>query len=55
MPIGMVHLANYPLWQYTGTISFDTLSILIKLYPATVVCQALHDTVVSAGDLAGLW
>ena len=41
---------HYPIWQYAGTITYDTLSILIKLYPAALVSQALHNTVISAGD-----
>lgn len=41
---------HYKLWQFFGTIIFDTLSILIKLYPAAVVDQALNDLVQTSGD-----
>lgn len=46
-----VYGRDYPIWQYAGGMLFDLLSILIKLYPAAVLCQALHDTMVSAGGL----
>ena len=41
---------DYELWHFFGTIIFDTLSTLIKLYPAAVVDQGLNDLVQSPGD-----
>ena len=40
---------NYPIYNFIGTIFFDTFSISIKLYPAAIVCKAVHELVVSAG------
>jgi len=45
---------HYPIFDFCGTIIYDLISILIKLYPAAVVCQAVHKTVRAAGDLCVL-
>ena len=42
---------GYPIWDFLGAVLFDLISILIKLYPAAVVCQSLHRTVNTAGDM----
>ena len=41
---------DYPIWQYIGGVVFDLSSILMKLYPAAVVSQALHDVVAVTGS-----
>lgn len=41
---------DYVIWHYIGGVAFDTLSILVKLYPAATVGQALHNVVVYAGE-----
>ncbi|XP_047130445.1 uncharacterized protein LOC124810153 isoform X1 [Hydra vulgaris] len=40
---------NYPIYNFVGTIFFDTISIAIKLYPAALVCKAVHEIVISVG------
>ena len=42
---------GYPIYEFCGTVLYDLISILIKLYPAAVVCQSLHRTVNTAGDM----
>ena len=44
-------LNGYPIWNFLGAILFDLISILIKLYPAAVVCQSLRQLVSAAGDM----
>ena len=41
---------DYPIWHYVGGVAFDILSILLKLYPAATVAQALHNVVIRAGE-----
>ena len=41
---------DYFIWHYVGRIAFNILSILLKLYPAATVGQALHDVVIHAGE-----
>ena len=41
---------DYVIWYYIGGVAFDTLRILVKLYPAAVVVQALLNVVVYAGE-----
>ena len=33
---------DYPLWQYVGTVLFDLLSLIFKLYPPALVAAAVH-------------
>ena len=44
-------VSGYPIWEFCGTVVYDLISILIKLYPAAVVCQSLHQLVNAAGDM----
>lgn len=39
---------NYKLWQYAGGVLFDLVSIVVKLYPPSVVAAAVHRIVVQA-------
>ena len=39
---------NYEIWQYIGGVLFDTVSIVIKLYPPAVVAAAVHRITVQA-------
>ena len=39
---------DYPLWQFIGTIIYDLISIIVKLYPPAVVAAASHRIVVQA-------
>ena len=41
---------RYELWQYAG-VTFDLVTILIKLFPPAVVAAAIHRTVTQAGDV----
>lgn len=36
---------RYELWQYAGGVSFDLVTILIKLFPPAVVAAAIHRSV----------
>lgn len=38
--------SDYPIWQYAGTVLFDLLSIIFKLYPPALVAAASHRIVV---------
>ena len=40
--------SDYPIWQYVGTVLFDLLSIIFKLYPPALVAAASHRIVVEA-------
>ena len=40
---------RYELWQYAGGVTFDLVTILIKLFPPAVVAAAIHRTVAQAG------
>ena len=40
---------RYELWQYAGGVTFDLVTILIKLFPPAVVAAAIHRTVTQAG------
>ena len=39
---------GYPLWQYVGTVLFDLLSLIFKLYPPAMVAAASRRIVVQA-------
>ncbi|XP_068678666.1 uncharacterized protein [Montipora foliosa] len=39
---------DYPLWQFMGTVIYDLISIIVKLYPPAVVAAASHRIVVQA-------
>ena len=39
---------DYPIWQYIGTVLFDLISIIFKLYPPAIVAAASHRLVVQA-------
>ena len=39
---------NYPKWQYVGTVLFDLISVIFKLYPPALVAAASHRIVVQA-------
>ena len=39
---------NYPIWQYAGTVIYDLISIIVKLYPPAIVAAASHRTVAQA-------
>ena len=39
---------NYPIWQYIGTVLFDLISIIFKLYPPAIVAAASHRLVIQA-------
>ena len=36
---------HYELWQYAGGVTFDLVTILIKLFPPAVVAAAIHRSV----------
>ncbi|PFX29266.1 hypothetical protein AWC38_SpisGene5972 [Stylophora pistillata] len=40
--------SDYPIWQYFGTVLYDLLSIIFKLYPPALVAAASHRIVVEA-------
>ena len=40
---------EYPIWQYVGTVIYDLISIIVKLYPPAIVAAASHSIVVQAG------
>ena len=40
--------SGYPIWQYIGTLMFDLVSIIFKLYPPAIVAAAVHRIVVQA-------
>lgn len=40
--------STYQLWQYAGGVLFDLVSIVVKLYPPSVVAAAVHRIVVQA-------
>jgi len=39
---------DYPMWQYIGTVLFDLISIIFKLYPPAIVAAASHRLVAQA-------
>ena len=39
---------HYPIWQYIGTVIYDLVSIIVKLYPPAVVAAAAHRMVMQA-------
>ena len=39
---------EYPIWQYGGTVIYDLISIVVKLYPPAIVAAASHRIVVQA-------
>ncbi|XP_078342092.1 uncharacterized protein LOC144627940 [Oculina patagonica] len=39
---------DYPIWQYVGTVLFDLISIIFKLYPPAIVAAASHRMVIQA-------
>ena len=39
---------DYPIWQYIGTVLFDLISIIFKLYPPAIVAAASHRLVIEA-------
>ena len=39
---------DFPTWHYIGTVSFDLVSISVKLYPPAVVAAAAHRMVMQA-------
>ena len=45
--------SDYPIWQYVGTVLFDLLSIIFKLYPPALVAAASHRIVVEASKGCG--
>ncbi|XP_078358725.1 uncharacterized protein LOC144643383 [Oculina patagonica] len=40
--------SDYPKWQYVGTVLFDLISIIFKLYPPAIVAAASHRMVKQA-------
>lgn len=40
--------SDYPIWQYIGTVIYDLISIIVKLYPPAIVAAASHRIVVQA-------
>ena len=40
--------SEYPIWQYVGTVIYDLISIILKLYPPAIVAAASHRIVVQA-------
>ncbi|XP_078342096.1 uncharacterized protein LOC144627945 [Oculina patagonica] len=39
---------DYPTWQYVGTVLFDLISNIFKLYPPAIVAAASHRIVIQA-------
>ena len=39
---------DYTKWQYVGTVLFDLISVIFKLYPPALVAAASHRIVVKA-------
>ena len=45
---------EYPIWQYIGTVIYDLISIIVKLYPPAIVAAASHSIVVQAAKRSQL-
>lgn len=39
---------DYPIWQYAGTVIYDLISVIVKLYPPAIVAAASHRIVTKA-------